>query len=156
YRGGGRIVRLDHGNNLFTLYLHLSRQADSLRIGVEVQTGETIGAVGMTGEHASIPHLHFEVRDGGTARNCARNALGCLPRTVNLAPTITALSVTAKGDAARVSVTIEHAPNACDRPDCDLDLNQIRLRIWDADGTEILDGARVVNFDERVNVAYED
>ncbi len=157
YRGGGRIVRLDHGNNLFSLYLHLSRQADGLRTDrvVQVQAGDPVGAIGMTGEHASIPHLHFEVRDGGTSRDCARNALGYLPRTVNLAPVITALSITPAGDTARVSVTIEHDGSACERPDCDLDLNQIVLRVWDRDGTEIADGARAVDFNERMNVAYE-
>ena len=157
YAGGGRIVRLDHGNNLYTLYLHLSRQADGLRTDqpVDVQAGDPIGEVGMSGTHAAIPHLHFEVRDGGTSRDCARNALGYLPRTVNLAPVIEAISVVPIADTAQLTVIIQHDPNACSRPDCDLDLNQILLRTLDADGTEIPDGARRVDFDNRINIEYE-
>ncbi len=157
YAGGGRIVRLDHGNNLYTLYLHLSRQADGLRTDqpVDVQAGDPIGEVGMTGLYAAIPHLHFEVRDGGTARGCARNALGYLPRTVNLAPVIEAISVVPTGDTAQLTAVIRHDPDACSRPDCDLDLNQILLRTLDADGTEIPDGARRVDFDNRINIEYE-
>ncbi len=158
FPGGGRIVRLDHGASLFTLYLHLSRQAEGLTTvpGSEtvVNAGNVIGEVGMTGMFASIPHLHFEVRDGGVLRDFAKNALGYLPRTVNQAPVITALSVTPTGGTAEVSVTIENAPDACAlAPDCDLDLNQVVLSIRDAGGTEI--DARMVDFNERVNVARE-
>ncbi len=114
------------------------------------ESGDRIGDVGMTGMFAAIPHLHFEVRDGRVTRDKAKNPLGYLPRAVNQAPVISALSVTV-GDTAEVSVTIENPPDGCTlAPDCDVDLNQILLRIRDEGGTEI-DG-RTVDFNARVNV----
>jgi len=54
---GGLIV-IDHGNELFTLYGHLS---DSfVREGRWVEAGQVIGELGDTGI-ATGPHLHFEV-----------------------------------------------------------------------------------------------
>jgi Peptidase family M23 len=158
FPGGGRIVRLDHGGNLYTLYLHLSRQADGLTTMPGSQTvvnaGGAIGEVGKTGMFAAIPHLHFEVRDGGVIRDFAKNPLGYLPRRVHRAPVITALSITPTGGTAEVSVTIENARDACSlAPDCDLDLNQLVVRIRDAGGTEI--EARTVDSNARKNVARD-
>ncbi len=59
YRGYGRVVIVDHGNNYVTYYAHLSR-TDVLE-GQEIRRGETIGAVGSTGRSTG-PHLHYEVR----------------------------------------------------------------------------------------------
>jgi len=61
YRRYGRMVIIDHGQNLCTRYAHASRIL--VRIGQQVRRGERIALVGSTGS-ASCPHLHLEVRVG--------------------------------------------------------------------------------------------
>ena len=68
-RGYGQIVILDHGGDLTTVYAHLSRI--SVAEGNRVGTGQTIGLVGDTGV-ATGPHLHFEVRVNGEAKDPMR------------------------------------------------------------------------------------
>jgi len=65
----GRIVKLDHGNGLETIYAHNSRNLVS--VGDYVQGGEIIAEVGNTGKTTG-PHLHFEVRENGKAVNPER------------------------------------------------------------------------------------
>ena len=71
--GYGRVVILEHGAGISTLYGHMSRFA-KLRVGQRVKQGETIGYVGMSGA-ATGPHLHYEYRVNGVHKN---------PRTVPL------------------------------------------------------------------------
>jgi murein DD-endopeptidase MepM/ murein hydrolase activator NlpD len=70
--GYGNAIVISHGNGLTTLYGHLSRI--SVSEGQQVRQGQVIGASGNTGESTG-PHLHFETRVGGTARN-PRSCLG--------------------------------------------------------------------------------
>ena len=56
---GGRLVMLDHGLGLYTLYMHLDRV--DVTEGSLIGRGETLGAVGSTGR-ATGPHLHFQVQ----------------------------------------------------------------------------------------------
>ena len=63
-RGGGRTVKVRHGKDYETAYLHLSRYADRLKVGQRVTQGETIGYVGATGL-ATGPHLDYRVRFRG-------------------------------------------------------------------------------------------
>jgi secretion/DNA translocation related TadE-like protein len=63
----GNLVVIDHGE-MVTYYAHLS--AVDVTPGQIVGTGHRVGAVGSTG-NATGPHLHFEVRVDGVARDPA-------------------------------------------------------------------------------------
>jgi murein DD-endopeptidase MepM/ murein hydrolase activator NlpD len=56
--GYGNVVVIDHGNGWQTLYAHMS--AFNVDCGSYVNQGDTIGAMGSTG-NSSGPHLHFEM-----------------------------------------------------------------------------------------------
>ncbi|MGC5198082.1 M23 family metallopeptidase [Aphanothece microscopica] len=73
-RGYGRTIRLRHGGGIETVYAHLSRFARGLKPGDRVRQGAVIGHVGSTGMSTG-PHLHYEVRVAGAARNPSRIAL---------------------------------------------------------------------------------
>ena len=62
YGSYGKCVIVDHGNNVVTLYAHMSSIGAS--VGQSVSRGQTIGRVGSTGASTGN-HLHFEVRVGG-------------------------------------------------------------------------------------------
>lgn len=61
--GFGNLVRLDHGGGVESWYGHLSQFL--VRDGQRVRQGEIIGLVGSTGRSTG-PHLHLEIRIGGT------------------------------------------------------------------------------------------
>jgi len=65
----GRAIVIDHGNGMTTLYAHLSNF--EIVPGEEVRRGQLIGHSGASGR-VSGPHLHFEVRQGGSPVNPAR------------------------------------------------------------------------------------
>jgi murein DD-endopeptidase MepM/ murein hydrolase activator NlpD len=66
--GYGRLIELRHQNGIVTRYGHLSRIGSGIRPGARVKQGEVIGNVGMTGL-ATGPHLHYEFRVDGNARD---------------------------------------------------------------------------------------
>ncbi len=61
-KGYGKVVVLKHANDLSTVYAHNS--ALQVRMGDNVERGQTIAKVGATGR-ATGPHLHFEIRRRG-------------------------------------------------------------------------------------------
>jgi murein DD-endopeptidase MepM/ murein hydrolase activator NlpD len=65
-KGYGNLLIIDHGNGVETRYGHL--RIRFAEVGDVVQRGQKIAEVGMTG-HTTGPHLHFEVRLNGEARN---------------------------------------------------------------------------------------
>jgi len=66
YAGYGRMVIIDHGNGMTTRYAHLSKA--EVVPGQEIRRGEVLGRSGASGRVTS-PHLHFEVRLGGSPVN---------------------------------------------------------------------------------------
>ena len=64
--GYGNVVILRHHGQYATVYAHLSRI--NVKRGARVAQNDTIGAVGRTG-WATGPHLHYEFRVAGEARN---------------------------------------------------------------------------------------
>jgi murein DD-endopeptidase MepM/ murein hydrolase activator NlpD len=106
-RGGyGNVVILRHNGQYSTLYAHLSRIA--VRTGSRVAQNDTIGFVGQTG-WATGPHLHYEFRIAGQARNPLSIAMpAALPVAaaelpafrVHAAPLITRLDLLANSNLA--------------------------------------------------------
>jgi murein DD-endopeptidase MepM/ murein hydrolase activator NlpD len=64
--GYGRMVVVDHGGDLKTVYAHLSTVF--ARVGQSVHQGDLVGTVGATGTTTG-PHLHYEVRFRGEPVN---------------------------------------------------------------------------------------
>ena len=81
YSGGyGKMVEIDHGNNISTRYAHASKVL--VRKGDIVKGGDLIAEVGSTGRSTG-PHLHFEVLVSGVPQNPAR-FLASNPAVANL------------------------------------------------------------------------
>lgn len=66
--GYGKMVEIRHRNGITTRYGHLRAFASSIRSGVRIVQGDIIGYVGSTGL-ANGPHLHYEFRVNGVARD---------------------------------------------------------------------------------------
>jgi len=66
FLGYGKLILIQHGEGLVTLYSHLA--SATVEDGTEVQAGDVIGKVGQTGS-VKTPTLHFEIRKNGVAVN---------------------------------------------------------------------------------------
>ena len=64
--GYGNLVKISHGNGVETYYGHCSKLY--VKVGQTVQAGDSIAAVGSTG-NSTGNHLHFEIRLNGTQVN---------------------------------------------------------------------------------------
>ena len=72
--GYGNVIILQHGDNITTLYAHMSGFNSAFKLGDRVRQNQVIGYVGSSGL-ATAPHLHYEYRVNGVHKN---------PRTVRL------------------------------------------------------------------------
>jgi len=66
FAGYGKMVILDHGDHLYSIYGYAGEI--TVEQGQEVNGGDAIASVGSTGPVAT-PSLYFEIRDHGTARD---------------------------------------------------------------------------------------
>jgi murein DD-endopeptidase MepM/ murein hydrolase activator NlpD len=66
--GYGNLVIVRHDSRVATLYAHLRAFGRGIRTSARVTQGDTVGLVGQTG-WATGPHLHYEFRVAGAARN---------------------------------------------------------------------------------------
>jgi len=66
--GYGNMIDIRHHNGMISRYGHMRGFASEIHQGARVAMGSTIGYVGMTG-WATGPHLHFEIRINGVARD---------------------------------------------------------------------------------------
>jgi murein DD-endopeptidase MepM/ murein hydrolase activator NlpD len=64
FEGYGNIVLVDLGDGIEALYAHLSEVG--VTVGDTVETGQKLGLAGCTG-YCTGTHLHFELREDGTA-----------------------------------------------------------------------------------------
>jgi len=70
--GLGKVVKINHGYGIQTMYGHLSKTA--VKIGQRVKRGDVIAFVGNTGLSTG-PHLHYEVIDHDVPVNPMRYIL---------------------------------------------------------------------------------
>jgi murein DD-endopeptidase MepM/ murein hydrolase activator NlpD len=71
---GGKTIVLDHGQGIFTIYMHLSKI--DVSAGSVVLKGDVVGLVGSTGRSTG-PHLHYGVKVN--AVNANPRSLAALP-----------------------------------------------------------------------------
>lgn len=64
--GYGKMVQIDHGNGIVTIYGHNAELL--VQVGQFVRKGQTIASLGNTG-YSTGPHCHYEIRVNGTAVN---------------------------------------------------------------------------------------
>lgn len=64
--GYGKAIMIRHKNGYKSLYAHLSRYSNKIKVGSYVKQGDYIGRVGTTGRSTG-PHLHFGIYKNGRA-----------------------------------------------------------------------------------------
>ena len=75
FSGYGKVIIINHGDKLWTLYSHCSTMG--VKVGQNVKQGDKIATVGRTGR-ATANHLHFEVRN---SRGAALDPMKHLPKS---------------------------------------------------------------------------
>ena len=74
YGSFGKFIEIDHGGGWRTRYAHMDSYKSGLTRGSSVRQGQVIGYIGSTGRSTG-PHLHFEIRKNGAARDPIRASL---------------------------------------------------------------------------------
>ncbi|MCA9542265.1 MAG: M23 family metallopeptidase, partial [Myxococcales bacterium] len=73
--GFGNYVAIEHADGKVTYYGHMRQGSVAVAEGQQVNCGQHIGQVGSSG-YSTGPHVHFEVRVGGTADDPFAGACG--------------------------------------------------------------------------------
>jgi len=63
-RDAGNGVVIDHGDGWESQYSHLRKGSVAVAVGQQVEAGEKLGLIGLSG-NTEFPHLHFSVRRDG-------------------------------------------------------------------------------------------
>lgn len=112
------VVQLDHGNALYTNYIHVA--ASLVVTGQVVAQGQAIALSGVGS--SGFPHLHFETRQGSVLRQDAVNPWRYLPYTDTLRHTVAVTEIVPDGSVwLRVTT-----------PADELDVNAITLTVRSA------------------------
>ena len=64
-RNAGNAVLIDHGDGWITLYGHLRKGSVVVKKGDQVEAGQTLGLIGLSG-NTEFPHVEFRVEHNGT------------------------------------------------------------------------------------------
>lgn len=98
--GFGNHVRIDSGDGLIEIYGHMSRV--NVKVGDTISAGQLLGLSGDTG-NVTGPHLHFEVRKGGSGIGNAVDPMPYLNSSGGVTPGTPVGSVTAGANAQTTS-----------------------------------------------------
>jgi len=63
----GNYIVIDHLNGEFSWFGHIKQGSSKVKVGQTVKQGDVIAAVGAAGS-SLFPHLHYELRNGGGAK----------------------------------------------------------------------------------------
>lgn len=74
-------ILLKHRDDLRTLYVHLLKGSACIRFGDEVEEGQPLARVGLSGWVGDIPNLHFQVHTWEEATAVAKPHTQTLPFT---------------------------------------------------------------------------
>ena len=108
--GYGNLIELRHLNGITTRYGHLRGFARKIHRGTRVEQGQVIGYVGSTGL-ASGPHLHYEFRMNGVAKDSRRVKIG------GGAPVPKADRTAFEQERDRLVAALREPPSAVAQPD---------------------------------------
>lgn len=64
----GEYIQIDHGNGIYTRYLHMKKGSRKVKVGDKVKKGQVLGYMGSTGQSTGA-HLHFDLNIDGSYVN---------------------------------------------------------------------------------------
>lgn len=68
YKTYGNYIKINHGNNVYTILAHLKYGSINVKVGDKVKKGQKLALMGNTGYSFGV-HLHYEVIVNGVKQN---------------------------------------------------------------------------------------